>query len=79
MVETVSDVLGGEYHELPPLSESIDLDVLEAAVTTDSPPDVTVLFTDAGLHVTVSSTETVYARPIEPGSDVSVETTRIEG
>ena len=71
VVKTVSDVLGVAHDELPPLSNSIDLDALDAAVTDDPAANVVVKFTYAGLRVTVSSRETASARPIDSGTDLA--------
>lgn len=65
VVKTVSDVLGVSDDELPPLSNSIDLDALDAAVSNDPVANVVVKFTYAGLRVTVSSRQTATARPID--------------
>lgn len=75
VVETVSKALGTPHTELPPLSNAVNLDALNAAMTADSASDVTVMFTYSGLRVTVYSRETAYARPIASDGDVSEETT----
>lgn len=63
IAETVSDALNTPVEELPPLSQSIDLEGLEAVVTDDRAHDVTVTFTYAGHRVLVHSDNLVYVRP----------------
>ncbi|MCU4726406.1 HalOD1 output domain-containing protein [Halapricum hydrolyticum] len=67
VIETASDALKVPIEELPPLSDAIDVDALEAIATsplTTPQSTVTVTFTYAGLHVFVSSEKIVYVRPI---------------
>lgn len=66
--ETVADVLDTPIEELPPLSQSINPDGLDALVTSDQSHDVTVIFLYAGLQVSVHSDHTVYVRPLQGGS-----------
>lgn len=61
--ETVSDVLDEPVDALPPLSDAIDTDGLDAVVTDDRSHDVTITFSYAGLSVFVRSDATVYVRP----------------
>jgi hypothetical protein len=61
--ETVSNALGEPVDALPPLSEAIDTDGLDAVVTNDRAQDVTITFSYAGLSVLVRSDSTVYVRP----------------
>lgn len=65
IVETVSDALNTPIEELPPLSQSIDLEGLEAVVTNNPSHDVTVTFSYAAHRVLVHSDNTVYVRPIQ--------------
>ena len=65
IAEVVSDVLDTPMEELPPLSQSIDLEGLHAVVTNDGSHDVTVTFSYAGHRVLVHSNNTVYVRPIQ--------------
>jgi hypothetical protein len=62
IVETASDALGTGVEDLPPLSESVPLDGLDAVVA-DPSQDVTVTFSYAGLRILVHSGGTVYAGP----------------
>lgn len=63
IVETVSDVLGRPVDDLPPLSDSVDIEALDAIASLDQSHDVTVTFRYAGLQVLVRSGETVYVSP----------------
>ncbi|WP_164471105.1 HalOD1 output domain-containing protein [Halorubrum sp. CSM-61] len=65
IAETVSDALSTPIEELPPLSQSVDLEGLEAIVTDDRARDVTVTFPYAGHRVIVHSDSLVYVRPIQ--------------
>lgn len=65
IAESVSDALNTPIEELPPLSQSIDLEGLAAIVTGDRSHDVTVTFSYAAHRVLVHSDNTVYVRPIE--------------
>lgn len=62
VTEAVSDALEVPMEELPPLSEAISLDGLDAVVS-HSDTDVTVTFSYAGLLVFVHSAGLVYVRP----------------
>lgn len=62
IIETASDALETPVEDLPPLSESVQLDSLDSVVA-DPSQDVTVTFTYAGLRVIVHSGGTVYAAP----------------
>lgn len=65
--DAVADSLEAPMEELPPLSDSIDLDALETLLpsTANEPPSgVAVSFQHAGLRVHVYSGYTVYVRPI---------------
>lgn len=66
--ETVSDALGEPVNALPPLSDAVDTDGLDAVVTDDQSQDVTITFSYAGMSVFVRSDSTVYVRPQEPPS-----------
>lgn len=68
LAETVFGSLETPASELPPLSDAIDLDALEALVPADGPPDVTVAFSYEGLRVFVHSGRVVCVRSI-PGED----------
>ncbi|WP_049911075.1 HalOD1 output domain-containing protein [Halorubrum coriense] len=61
--ETVSDALGEPVDALPPLSDAIDTDGLDAVMTGDSSHDVTVAFSYAGMTVFVYDDSTVYVCP----------------
>lgn len=63
VTETVSDALGEPVEGLPPLSDAIDTDGLDAVVTDDRSHDVTVTFSYAGMSVFVRADSTVYVRP----------------
>ncbi len=63
--ESVSDALDTPIEELPPLSQSIDPDGLDALITRDQSYDVTVIFSYAGLQVIVHSDHTVDVRPLQ--------------
>lgn len=64
VADAVAEALEVPVDELPPLSESIDLDGLDAIVTKNPSQDVTVFFTYAGLRVVVHSSNAVYVHPI---------------
>ena len=64
IAEAVSDALDTPMEELPPLSQSVDLEGLRA-VTEDQSHDVTVIFSYAAHRVLVHSNKTVYVRPIQ--------------
>jgi hypothetical protein len=63
VTETVSDALGEPVDALPPLSDAVDTDGLDALVTGDRSHDVAVTFSYAGLAVLVRSDATVYVSP----------------
>ena len=65
IAKVVSDALNTPMEALPPLSQSIDLEGLDAVVTNDRSHDVTVTFSYAGHRVLVHSNNTVYVRPIQ--------------
>ena len=65
IAESVSDALNTPIEELPPLSQSIDLEGLAAIVAEDRSHDVTVMFSYAAHRVLVHSDNTVYVRPIQ--------------
>ncbi len=67
VTEAVSDALDVPMEDLPPLSETISLDGLDAIMGDGGADDVTVTFSYAGLRVFVHSEEFVYVRPT--GSD----------
>lgn len=64
IAETVSRALDKPIEELPPLSESISLDGVDAVVSHSSSDDVQITFTYAGLRVFIDSGQTIYAEPI---------------
>lgn len=67
VVEAASDALETPIEELPPLSESVDIDALNAIIPltpTGQPPSVTVTFTYAGLSVAVRAGNIVSVLPI---------------
>lgn len=67
--ETVSESLDIPVNELPPLSDVIDPDGLDAIVsTTDSAPAgaVSVRFEYAGLELFIHSDDIIYVQPIDP-------------
>ncbi|WP_080510579.1 HalOD1 output domain-containing protein [Halorubrum kocurii] len=65
IAESVSEALVTPIEELPPLSQSIDLEGLAAIVTEDRSHDVTVTFSYADHRVLVHSNNTVYVCPIQ--------------
>lgn len=65
IAESVSDALDTPIEELPPLSQSVDLEGLAAIITEDCSHDVTVTFSYAAHRVLVHSDNTVYVRPIQ--------------
>lgn len=68
IMETVSDALGKPPEELPPLSDAITPETLEAVdtIVANSPAaDITVSFTYAEMHVIVRSENTVFVQPIQ--------------
>lgn len=65
MVEALSDALGLPVEELPPLSQSISVDGLDALLNGEDTEDVTVSFRYAGFRVVVHSDGLVYVRPLE--------------
>lgn len=69
VTEVVSGALETPMEELPPLSHAVDLDALDALVSSNAnpPSGVTVTFAYAGLYVVVRSSGTVYATPISRG------------
>jgi len=69
VAETVSNALETPIEELPPLSESIDVDALDEVVPSDQSRNVTVTFTYAGVSVFVHSGNVVAVRPVADGSD----------
>lgn len=69
VVEALSDALETPVEELPPLSEEISLDGLQAVMNHSGSEDVTVTFPYAGLRVFVHSRGIVYVRPLAgPGA-----------
>lgn len=64
VAEVVSDALETPIEELPPLSESVDLEGVDRLVTDHPSHDVTITFSYAGLRVLVHSGPTVYVRPL---------------
>lgn len=67
VTETVSDALETPVEDLPPLSNAIDIDALDALVRSTGAagsPGVTVTFTYSGLRVLVQSGQIVYVRPL---------------
>lgn len=64
IAETAARTLERPIDELPPLSDSINLDAVETLLGDDSSEDVTITFPYAGHRVLVHSGETVYIRPI---------------
>lgn len=73
ITEAVSDALETPIEELPPLSESINLDGLDAIVSASDAADVAVIFSYAGLRVFVHSDGFVYVRPTYEDDDPGVE------
>lgn len=78
--QTVTDVTDLPVEELPPLSDVIDLDALDALVSganRQGAPEVTVTFSYAGVQVIVRSGRTVFVHPDgddpDDGRDVSYE------
>jgi hypothetical protein len=72
--ETVSDALGEPVDALPPLSDAIHTDGLDAVVTNDRSHDVTVTFSYAGMRVLVHSDSTVYVCPLRASRTDSPDT-----
>lgn len=67
VTETVSEALETPVEELPPLSNAIDIDALDALVRSrrdEAAPGITVTFTYSGLQVLVQSGQIVYVRPV---------------
>jgi len=64
IVEAVAELQGCSALELPPLTETVDGDALDALFPADS-SDVTVSFTFGGTDVVVQSPATVYASPAD--------------
>lgn len=62
LAEAIFGSLETPASELPPLSDAIDLDALEALVPAEGPPDVTVAFSYEGLRVFVHSGGVVCVR-----------------
>lgn len=78
VAETASDALGTPIEELPPLSEAIDLEGLEAVVarpTEGRSSCVTVSFSYAGLRVLVRSGHTVFVQPISDRNEEAPDRT----
>lgn len=69
ITETVSEALGEPMEALPPLSNAIDLDGLDAIVTDDPSHDVTITFSYADMRVLIHSGSTIYVRPIRDGRE----------
>lgn len=67
--ETVSEARGEPVDALPPLSDAIDTDGLDAMVTGDPSHDVAIAFSYAGMAVFVYADSTVYVRPERPRED----------
>lgn len=66
--EAVSDALETPVDELPPLSDVIDPDGLDAIVsTTEDPPSrsVTLRFEYAGVELFIHSDDIIYVQPID--------------
>lgn len=63
VVQAVFVALDAPVNELPPVTDAIDPDALEAVVSNDPPSDVTVTFSYAGRRVVVLEGKTVYVRP----------------
>lgn len=63
IIEAVSVVSETPVETLPPLSDAIEVDGLEALITDNPVHDVTVTFAYAGVRVLVHSDRTVYVRP----------------
>lgn len=72
VTEAVSDALDVRMEDIPPLSESISLDGLDAVVSEDRADDVTVTFPYAGLRVFVHSEGFVYVQPTRSGDAPAV-------
>ena len=63
VIEAASEALEVPIEDLPPLSESINLDGLDAVVNYSEDAEVTVTFSYAGLRVFVHSSGLVCVRP----------------
>lgn len=66
--EAVSEALGTPIDELPPLSDVIDPDGLDAIVSTTEDPAsraVTLRFEYAGLEIFIHSEDIIYVQPID--------------
>lgn len=64
--DAVANSLETPVEELPPLSETVDLEALEALLSStanDPSSAVTITFQYAGLHVHVHSGKLVYVEP----------------
>lgn len=69
ITETVSEALEEPMEALPPLSNAIDLDGLDAIMTGDPSHDVTITFSYADMRVLIHSGSTIYVRPIRDGRE----------
>lgn len=72
--ETVSEALETPVQELPPLSDVIDPDGLNAVLTTtDHAPAgaVTVQFEYAGLELFIHSDDVIYVQPVDQARENS--------
>ena len=78
IAEAVSDALNTPVEELPPLSQSIDLEGLEAIMAGDRSHDVTVTFLYAGHRVLVHSNNIVYVSPIQNDNSERCETVQFD-
>lgn len=65
IAEAVSDALELPVENLPPLSDAVDLEAVDALGTADQSEGVTITFRYANLRVLVRSGRTVYVRPIQ--------------
>ena len=68
ITEAISEELNTPMEELPPLSQSIDIDGLVEIVTENRSHDVTVTFLYASHRVLVHSDNAVYVRPVRDGN-----------
>lgn len=67
IAEAAADALQTPIEELPPLSNSVDVDGLDALVSNDPDHDVAITFPYAGLQVHVHSDDIVYVHPNDDG------------
>lgn len=63
LVEAIAEAKDVAISDLPPLSDTIDLDALERLLADDQPDGLTVSFTHAEMRVVVHSADLIYVEP----------------